>query len=151
MGINRVIDLGTVEGPARPSRVPLAEGTWLAEVTKFSFVEANSGNVGIEVVYKITDDEAVNTDEEPFKGRVWDTMWFSDKALKMTKGKLQALGVDVNSVTITSDDDLKEFVRDLKDDFTGAEVKLVTEVEESEYQGKERVRARVKFVNELDG
>jgi hypothetical protein len=150
MGINRVIDMGTVEGPAKPSRVPLSEGTWLAEVTKFSFVEANSGNVGIEVVYKVTDDEATNTDGEPFKGRVWDTMWFSDKSLKMTKGKLQALGVDVDSVVITSDDELKDFVRDLKDDFTGAEVKLVTEVEESEYQGKTRERARVKFVNELD-
>lgn len=150
MGINRVIDLGTVEGPAKPSRVPLAEGTWLAETTKFSFVEANSGNVGIEVVYKITDDEAVNTDGEPFKGRVWDTMWFSDKSLKMTKGKLQSLGVDVDSVVVTSDDDLKDFVRDLKDDFTGTEVKIVTEVEESEYQGKTREKARVKFVNSLN-
>lgn len=150
MGINRVIDLGSVEGPARPSRVPLAEGTWLAEVTKFSFVEANSGNVGIEVIYKVTDDEAVNTDGEPFKGRVWDTLWFSDKSLKMTKGKLQALGVDVNSTVIESDDDLKDFVADLKDNFVGAEVKIVTEVEESEYQGKTRERARVKFVNELD-
>jgi hypothetical protein len=150
MGINRVIDLGSVEGPAKPSRVPLAEGTWLAEATKFSFVEANSGNVGIEVVYKVTDDEAVNTDGEPFKGRVWDTLWFSDKSLKMTKGKLQALGVDVDSTIIESDDDLKDFVADLKDNFIGTEVKLVTEVEESEYNGKERVRARVKFVNELN-
>lgn len=150
MGINRVIDLGTVEGPAKPSRVPLEEGTWLAETSKFSFVEANSGNVGIEVVFKITDDEAVNEEGEPFKGRVWDTFWFSEKSLKMTKGKLQGLGVDVDSVVVTSDDDLKDFVRDLKDDFTGVEVKLVTEVEESEYQGKERRRARVKFINTLD-
>lgn len=149
MGINRVIDLGTVEGPAKPSRIPLAEGTWLAEAAKFSFVEANSGNVGIEVVYKVIDDEAVNKDGEPFKGRVWDTMWFSDKSLKMTKGKLQSLGVDVDSVVITSDDDLKDFARDLKDDFTGTEVKIVTEVEESEYQGKTREKTRVKFVNSL--
>jgi hypothetical protein len=150
MGINRVIDLGTVEGPAKPSRVPLAEGTWLAEAAKFSFVEANSGNVGIEVVYKVTDDEAVNEDGEPFKGRVWDTMWFSEKSLKMTKGKLQGLGVDVDSVVVTSDEDLKDFVADLKDNFVGAEVKVVTEVEESEYQGKERRKARVKFINSID-
>lgn len=149
MGINRVIDLGAVEGPAKPSRVPLAEGTWLAETSKFSFVEANSGNVGIEIVFKVTDDDAVNEDGEPFKGRVWDTMWFSDKSLKMTKGKLQSLGVDVDSVVVTSDDDLKDFVRDLKDDFMGVEVKIVTEIEESEYQGKERRKTRVKFINSL--
>lgn len=149
MGINRVIELSNVETKKR-SKHPLDEGTWLAEAAGFKFVEANSGNVGIEVTYKVTDEDALNTEGEPFTGRIWDTMWFSEKSLKMTKMKLDGLGVDVDSVVITSNEDLKDFVADLKDNFTGAEVKLVTRLEEDEYQGKERTRARVAFVNEVE-
>lgn len=130
---------------------------WLAEVLEVKYVTSKSSdNVGIEVVYKITDEEAVDIDGTSFTGKKqWDKIWFSGKSLKMTKIKLRGLGVDVENLIIEDETDVQDLAEQLKEEARGLEVSLVTEAEEDNYgsgtydDGTQKYRSNVKFVNEV--
>lgn len=147
MGIKR-IDFGSVEG--RGNFGTLAEspkGGWEAETVDFKYKKAGTGTPGIEVTYKVTDEEAVDTDGKPYKGKAWDRMWVSEKAAGIMKDKLTVLGYDVDSLVIEDENDVKELALELKEDFVGVPVRLVTELEEDK-NDEEKVWSRVRFVNE---
>lgn len=157
MGIKR-IDFGNdveVGGGKVKALASSPKNGWLAEVLDAKYKVAKTGNVGIEITYKITDEEAVDIDGVSFKGKKqWDTIWFSEKSLKMTKIKLRGLGVDVENLIIESEEDVQDLAEQLRDD-RGIEVSLVTEAEEDNYgtgeydDGSQKYKSNVKFVNEV--
>lgn len=146
MGISR-IDFGQVEGNKFGVLAESDSDGWLAEAVGFKFKAASTGNFGIEVTYKITDEAAVDVDGEPYKGKAWDRFWFSTKAASVTKDKLAVLGVDVSELVIEDENDIKDLVTDLSEDAVGTAVRLVTVVE-PDYKDETKQRSNVKYVNE---
>lgn len=131
---------------------------WLAEVQSVSYTKSKSSdNVGVEVVYKITDEDAVDVDGTPFKGRQWDTLWFSEKSLKITKLKLLTfLGADdTNNLVIETNEDIQDLAETLRDVLVGQEFALVTEAKENNWgtgtypDGTQKYKSEVSFVNEV--
>lgn len=158
MGLRRV-DFGTDVEVASGGKVKALATSpkhgWLAQVLSATYVTSKSSdNVGIEVVYKVTDEEAVDVDGTTFVGKKqWDKIWFSGKSLKMTKIKLAGLGVDVDNLVIEDEADVQDLASQLRDIAVGVEVTLVTEAEEDNYgsgtydDGTQKFRSNVKFVN----
>lgn len=150
------LSFGSIETKSGSKTKALKPGRWHAEVLSAKFVTANSGNEGIEVVYKIVDENAVDIDDNEYTGKVWDKIWFDAKSGKITKIKLTGImGLDaVNSLEIDGTDDVKDLAETLNDDYAETEVVLVTEVEDDE-NGKEyddgttKAYTRVRFVNEV--
>lgn len=150
------LSFGSIETKSPTQTKALAEGRWHAEILSAKFVTANSGNEGIEVVFKVVDEDAVDIDGNEYKGKVWDKIWFDSKSGKITKIKLVGImGLEaVNSLDIDGTDDVKDLAEALNDDYAGAEVVLVTEVEDDE-NGKEyddgttKAYTRVRFINEV--
>lgn len=158
MGIKRVDfgnDVEVASGKVKALQTSPSSG-WLAEVLDAKYKASKStDNVGIEVTYKVTDEEAVDIDGTPFTGKKqWDTIWFAGKSLKMTKIKLRGLGVDVENLIIETEEDVKDLAEQIRED-RGLEVALVTEAEEDNYgtgtydDGTQKYRSNVKFVNEV--
>lgn len=160
MGLNRVIDFGKDVQVASGGKVKALQTSpktgWLAEVLAAKYVTSKSSdNIGIEVTYKVTDEAAVDIDGESFTGKKqWDTVWFSEKSLKMTKIKLDGLGVDVDNLVIADDADVQDLAEHLRGEI-GREVVLVTEAEEDNYgtgeypDGTQKYKSNVKFVNQV--
>lgn len=159
MGIKRV-DFGQdvqVGGKTKALQTSPKEG-WLAEVLEANYKVAKSGNVGIELVYKVTDEEAVDIDGTVFTGKKqWDSIWFGEKSLKITKLKLIGLlgAEEVDNLVIETEEDVKDLASHLRDEVRGAEVALVTEAEEDTYgtgeyeDGTQKFRSNVKFINSV--
>jgi hypothetical protein len=157
MGIT-VIDFGNVELKGRGNVKALAESAkgeaWEAEVVDVSYgVSSQKKSPYIEVVYKVTDENAVDIDGEPFKGKVWDKIWFSSKAAGIAKSKLETLGYDTSELHVRNEDDIKDLAADLKAERLGTPVGLVTYNEEDESgatykDGTPKQWTRVRFVNE---
>ena len=146
MGIR--IEFNAVEG--RGNFGTLAESPkdgWEAETVDFKYKKAGTGTDGIEVTYKITDEEAVDTDGKPYKGKIWDRLWFSAKAAGIVKDKLTVLGYPVEDLVVEGTDDVKDLAVELKEDYVGVSVRLVTELEEDN-KDEEKQWPRVRFVNE---
>lgn len=159
MGINRTkIDLGNTELRGRgnvKALAPTEKGeSWEAETVDFKFgLSSQKKTPYIEVTYKIVDPDAVDIDGEPYKGKVWDNIWFTDKAAAIVKSKLEALGYDTSELVVESDDDIAEIAADLKADFTQVPVRLVTNTREDETgktykDGTPKQYVDVVFVNE---
>lgn len=157
MGIKRV-DFGQdveVGGGKVKALASSPKNGWLAEVLDAKYKVAKTGNIGIEVTYKVTDEEAVDVDGTSFTGKKqWDTIWFGGKSLKMTKIKLRGLGVDVEHLIIETEEDVQDLAEQIRED-RGLEVSLVTEAEEDNYgsgeyeDGTQKYKSNVKFVNEV--
>ena len=157
MGIKRV-DFGQdvqVGGGKVKALASSPSAGWLAEVVDAKYKVAKTGNVGIEVTYKVTDEEAVDIEGTSFTGKKqWDSIWFSDKSLKMTKIKLRGLGIDVENLIIETEEDIKDLAEQIRDD-RGLEVSLVTQADEDTYgsgtydDGTQKYKSNVKFVNEV--
>lgn len=157
MGIKRV-DFGNdvqVGGGKVKALATSPKSGWLAEVLDAKYKVAKTGNVGIEVTYKVTDEDAVDVEGTSFTGKKqWDTIWFSDKSLKMTKIKLRGLGVDVENLIVETEEDIQDLAQQIQED-RGLEVSLVTEAEEDNYgsgeyeDGTQKYKSNVKFVNEV--
>ena len=157
MGIKRV-DFGQdvqVGGGKVKALATSPKNGWLAEVLDAKYVVAGTGNVGIEVTYKVTDEEAVDIEGTSFTGKKqWDKIWFSEKSLKMTKLKLRGLGIDVENLIIEVEEDVKDLAEQIRED-RGLEVSLVTEAEEDNYgsgeypDGTQKYKSNVKFINEV--
>ena len=162
MGIRR-IDFGQDVEVASGGKVKALQSSpssgWLAEVLEAKYITSKSSdNVGIEVVYKLTDEEAVDIDGTSFTGqKQWDRMWFGSGSQKINKIKLTALiGADeVNALVIESEEDVKDLAERLRDECRGLEVSLVTEAKEDNYgsgtydDGSQKFKSEVKFVNEV--
>lgn len=162
MGVSR-IDFGNDVEIASGSKVKALATSpstgWLAEVVDAKFkVASSTKNVGIEVTYKVTDEDAVDIEGNSFVGKKqWDSIWFSTKSLKMTKIKLRGLfGTDfVDNLIIEDEDDIKALATQIRDEVRGSEVSLVTEAEEDNYgtgeydDGTQKYKSNVKFVNEV--
>lgn len=160
MGIKRIdfgqdVEVGS-GGKVKALQTSPSAG-WLAEVLEVKYVTSKSSdNVGIEVTYKITDEEAVDIEDNSFTGKKqWDKIWFGGKSLKMTKLKLRGLGVDVENLIIEDETDVQELATQLRDEVRGLEVALVTEAKEDSYgsgtydDGTQKFKSEVKFVNEV--
>lgn len=160
MGLNRVIDFGKDVEVASGGKVKALATSpktgWLAEVLTAKYTVAKStDNVGIEVTYKVTDEEAVDIEDNSFTGKKqWDTVWFSEKSLKITKIKLAGLGVDVDNLIVEDEADIKDLAEALRES-AGLEVSLVTEATEDTYgtgeyeDGTQKYRSNVRFVNSV--
>ena len=162
MGIKR-IDFGNDVEVSKGGKVKALASSpssgWLAEVLEAKYITSKSSdNVGIEVVYKVTDEEAVDIDGTPFTGKKqWDRMWFGSGSQKINKIKLTALiGEDeTNALVIESEEDVKDLAERLRDESRGMEVALVTEAKEDNYgsgtydDGTQKFKSEVKFVNEV--
>jgi hypothetical protein len=158
MGIKRIHFGEDVETNSRGKVKALADSPkagWEAQLLEAKYKEAKSGNIGIGLVFKVVDEEAVDIDGNSFTGfKQWDDIWFTGKSLKMTKLKLAGLGVDVDNLVIESEEDVQDLAQDLNDQ-VGLEIALVTETEEDDYgtgqydDGTQKYRSRVKFINEL--
>lgn len=160
MGIKRIHFGEDVETSSRGKRAALASSPkqgWEAQLLEAKYKEAKSGNVGIELTFKVVDEEAVDVDGQEFTGlKQWDSIWFGEKSLKMTKLKLAGLGVDVDNLIIETEEDVQDLAQDLNSE-AGLEVALVTEAEEDDYKNGRRdagddttyYRSNVKFINEL--
>lgn len=130
---------------------------WLASVLEVKYITSKSSdNVGIEVVYKITDEEAVDIEGTAFAGKKqWHKMWFGEGSLKMTKLALRGLGVDVESLIIESEEDVRDLAEQIRGDAVGLEVALVTEAKEDNYgtgqydDGTQKYKSEVRFINEV--
>lgn len=161
MGIKRVDfgqDVQVASGGSVKALQTSPSSGWLAEVLEVKYVTSKSSdNVGIEVTYKVTDEEAVDIEGASFTGKKqWDKIWFSGKSLKMTKIKLAGLGVDVETLVIEDEADVQDLAAQLREEALGLEVSLVTEAEEDNYgtgeykDGTQKYRSNVKFVNEVN-
>ncbi len=162
MGIKR-IDFGQDVEIASGGKVKALQSSpsagWLAEVLEAKYITSKSSdNVGIEVVYKLTDEEAIDIEGTPFTGKKqWDRMWFGSGSQKINKIKLTALiGSDeTNALVIESEEDVKDLAERLRDECRGMEVSLVTEAKEDSYgsgtydDGTQKYKSEVKFVNEV--
>jgi hypothetical protein len=162
MGIKR-IDFGQDVEIASGGKVKALASSpssgWLAEVLDAKYITSKSSdNVGIEVVYKVTDEEAVDIDDTKFTGKKqWDRMWFGSGSQKINKIKLTALiGADeTNALVIESEEDVKDLAERLREEVRGAEVSLVTEAQEDNYgsgtydDGTQKFKSEIKFVNEV--
>jgi len=167
MGIKR-IDFGKDVEVSRGGKVkalqPSSESAnsdvvkrgYLAEVLEVKYKVAKSGNIGIGFVWKVTEEDAVDIDGTSFTGKkVWDDIWFGEKSLKMTKLKLDGLGVDVDNLIIESEEDVQELAEGLRDDVVGVEFAIVTDTEEDNYgdgtyeDGTQKYRTRLAFVNSV--
>lgn len=149
MGITR-IDFGSVELKERKAFKALADGSKVRAVAKsFKYDKAGTGTPYIEVKYEIDDDDAVDIDGGRDFGGLWDKIYFSEKSVKMAKLKLKGLGVDVDSLVIESEDDLRDLVEMMRDEVTDTEVLLITENEPS-FKDESVPVTRVKFINSLD-
>ncbi len=149
MGITR-IDFGSVELKERSTFKPLEDGSKVRAIAKsFKYDKAGTGTPFIEVKYEIDDDDAVDIDGGKDYGSIWDKIYFSSKSVKMAKLKLRGLGVDVDSLVIETEDDLRDLVETMRDEVTDQEVILVTENEPS-FKDESVMITRVKFINSVD-
>jgi hypothetical protein len=162
MGIKR-IDFGNDVEVSKGGKVKALQSSpsagWLAEVLEAKYITSKSSdNVGIEVIYKVTDEEAVDVEGTAFTGKKqWDRMWFGSGSQKINKIKLTALiGEDeTNALVIESEEDVKDLAERLRDECRGLEVSLVTEAKEDDYgngqydDGTQKYKSEIKFVNEV--
>jgi hypothetical protein len=162
MGIKR-IDFGNDVEVAKGGKVKALASSpssgWLAEVLDVKYSKSKSSdNVGVEVTYKVTDEEAVDIAGNSFTGKKqWDTLWFGSGSQKLNKIKLTALiGADeTNSLVIESEEDVQDLAERMRAEIRGVEVSLVTEAEEDNYgngqydDGTQKFKSNIKFVNEV--
>lgn len=160
MGIKRV-DFGQDVQVNKPGKVKALATSpskgWLAEILDIKFTASKSSdNVGLEVTFKVTDEEAVDVAGNEYTGKKeWDRIWFGGKSLKMTKLKLEGLGVDVENLIIETEEDVKDLAEQLREEARGLEVSIVTEAVEDSYGGGEyddgtqKYKSNVKFINEV--
>lgn len=167
MGIKR-IDFGNVE-VSRGSKVKalrpsnhkdnsqdVVKRGYLAEVAEVKYNVAGTGNIGIKVTWKVTEEDAVDIDGTSYVGRkVWDNLWFGEKSLKMTKLKLAGLlgDAEVDNLVIENEADVQDLAERLQEEVLGVEFAIVTDTEESTYNngvyddGTQRYDTRLAFVN----
>lgn len=111
------------------SRNPLKEGEWEAVVKEVKSGETKvKGTPYVEFVYQVTDEDAVDTEGNRYKGRVWDKYFVTETATWRLKKLVSALGGE-----LPDDDaevDLADLAEDLAEQFVGNDVKVKTSLRE---------------------
>lgn len=111
------------------ARSPLAPGKWEAEFVKF--VSGNN-QVGdkefVQPVWKVTDDDAVDTSGEPFKRQVWADKFWLTKAAGWRLGKFaKEAGVELPA-TGEKFESVADYAAELTEAFAGLDGVLVTDL-----------------------
>jgi len=109
---------------------PLAAGQWEVRFVKFASGESTVKKTPyVQPVWKVTDEDAVDIDGEPYKRNLYgDSFWLSEKAAWRLKKFADSAGVELPEKD-TEYDSLAEYAADLTELFEGLEGLAVTEVE----------------------
>lgn len=115
------------------SREPLAPGEWEMEVSKFvSGVSSQKKTPFVQVIFKVTDEEAVDTSGEEYKRPFYgDKFYLTEKAMFRIHNFASAAGVDLDEVG-DEFDSIKEYAVALTDAFKGAEAVVTTDLRDYE-------------------
>lgn len=117
---------------ASGTRHPLAPGEWAAIVSEIGHGESSQKKTPyVQVVWKVTDEDAVDTEGGAFKGRVWDTYYLTEKSIWRLKKTASALGVDLGNEDADYDS-LADFAEEIADAFRGEEAVLVTDLRDGD-------------------
>ncbi len=118
------------------SKAPLDGGKWNMAFSKFSSGESTVKKTPfVQAVFKVTDEDAVDLDGEPYGNRAFygDTFYLTPAAMWRLKKFASEAGVDIPE-SGDEYDSLAEYASDLTDAFEGVEA--LVEVEVESYQTK---------------
>ncbi len=109
------------------ARAPLAPGNWEAAFVKFT---SGTNQVGdkeyVQPVWKVTDDDAVDTSGEPFKRQVWgDRFWLTAAAGWRLKKFAEEAGAKLPD-TGEQFESVADYASELTEVFAGTEATLTT-------------------------
>lgn len=112
------------------SKAPLDEGKWDARFVKFISGESSLRKTPyVQVVWKITDEEAVDVEGEAYKRNLFgDTFYLTEAAMWRLKKFASEAEVEIPEAG-DEYDSLAEYAADLTDAFGGVEATLTTTVE----------------------
>lgn len=130
------------------SREPLSPGQWQATLTKFEHGKSSVKETPfVQPVFKMTDEDAVRQDGEPFKGNVWgDKYWVTSGALFRLKEFVDALGSELPGEG-TEVEGEAEYAEMLTDALSGTDVTITTGLRPYEKDGETRYAVEVTDVS----
>lgn len=112
------------------TKAPLAAGTWDVRFVKFESGESSQKKTPyVQPVFKVVDEDAVDTEGEPFKKSLWADKFYLTPAA-MWRLKKFASEAEVGELPEAGDeyDSLAEYASDLTELFSGLEATVVTEL-----------------------
>lgn len=115
------------------SKAPLEEGTWEMKFSKFqSGLSSQKKTPYVQIVWKVVDEEAVDTEGEPYKRNFFgDTFYLTSKAMWRLKKLAEVAEVEIPEAG-DEYDSLAEYASDLTDAFAGLEATVRTVLEDYE-------------------
>lgn len=125
------------------SKAPLAEGDWEVRFVKFQSGESSVKKTPyVQVIWKVTDEEAVDTDGEPYKKNFFgDTFYLTENAMWRLKKFASEAEVEIPEAG-EEYDSLAKYAADLTDAFHGLEAVVTTVLEDYEDKdGNDRQKA----------
>lgn len=127
------------------SKAPLDEGTWEVAFQKFtSGVSSKKKTPFVQVVFKVTDEDAVDADGEPYGKRPFygDTFYLTEAAMFRIHNFASDAGVDLGELDAEYDS-WKEYAAALTELFEGVEGTVDTEFEYYENKAGDEVAKAV--------
>lgn len=131
------------------SKSPLAEGVWEVEFKKFtSGVSAKKKTPFVQAVFKVTDEDAVDTDGEAYKRDLYaDTFYLTEAAMWRIKKFASEAEIEIPDAG-DEFDSLADYAKALSEAFGGLSGTVEVEHEEFEDKdGNDRVKAVVAEYN----
>lgn len=125
------------------TKAPLAAGEWEMRFVKFTSGESSKKKTPyVQAVWKVTDPEAVDTEDEPYKRNFFgDTFYLTEAAMWRIKKFASEAEVEIPEAG-EEYDTLSEYAADLTEAFAGLEAVVTTALEEYEKNdGSEGVKA----------
>lgn len=115
------------------SKAPLDEGTWEMKFVKFTSGESSKRKTPyVQVVWKVVDEEAVDTEGEVYKRNYFgDTFYLTENAMWKIKTFASEAEVEIPEAG-DEYDSLAEYAADLTEAFAGVEATVTTELENYE-------------------
>ena len=115
------------------SKSPLDKGTWEAQFSKFVSGESSQKKTPyVQVVLKIVDEDAVDTEGNPYKRNLFgDTFYLTPAAMWRLKKFASEADVEIPDAG-EEYETLSEFASDLTEAFSGMDLLVVTDLEEYE-------------------
>lgn len=132
------------------SKAPLEEGQWEMRFVKFASGESSKKKTPyVQAVWKVLDEDAVDTEGEPYKRNFWgDTFYLTENAMWRLKNFASEAEVEIPEAG-EEYDTLAEYAADLTDAFNGLEAVVTTELEAYEKndgsEGTKAVTVEYKF------
>jgi len=125
------------------SKAPLAEGDWEVRFVKFmSGLSSQKKTPYVQVVWKVTDEEAVDTEGEPYKRNFFgDTFYLTENAMWRLKKFASEAEIEIPEAG-EEYDSLADYAADLTEAFAGLEAVVTTVLEPYEDKdGNDREKA----------